>query len=265
MYPTNEERARILRLPTLSRARGCHLYGLDQSRWTDCWRDGGRALLGHRPAGVSLRMKNEMDRGLFSAYPHPWEHRLTRALLKLFPGYSQVRFFRNWERAQKALLLSDRPLDPCFLPQDSPEVDGVLFGRPLLPHHPQASRLIPILPMPGWDGPVPVLFSQNQINLESDPISPVAAAGLTRACGALETLAKKREAKFPIWPHDADIWDVRGPYMMFLGRENQYNALFETMFQRNVLLAPSSRFPSILPETLPRKDAEPLFGTGATE
>ena len=87
MYgPLNsEENSRINRLPVIGRARGSRLYALDGTRWLDCWADGGRALMGHRPKGVSLRLKNEIDRGLYAPYPSLWALRLEKALLTLFP------------------------------------------------------------------------------------------------------------------------------------------------------------------------------------
>jgi len=108
------ENSLIRALPKINRARESYLYMKDSSRWLDLWADNTRALMGHRAPGVSLRIKNEIDKGLYAPYPGVWENRLVKALNTLFPGYSRVFLFSNTEKALSALGLERLPSDPLF-------------------------------------------------------------------------------------------------------------------------------------------------------
>ena len=274
--PLNEqESAAIGRLPVISRARGHRLYGIDGTRWLDCWADGGRALAGHRPKGVSLRLKNEIDRGLYAPYPNLWDRRLEKALLRMFPGYAEVRVYRNIERALNLLGLETWPADPLDLPPGTPFVDGALWGRPGLPDHPRAEILFPILPLPGFSEAQPVLFGgaadggtvqkpvgsaenapQNPSPPASDRISPLIIAAMTRSCGII------REENSPQEHFSAEIWDMRGPYMLFRGNEEAYGRTFEALLNRRILIAPSSNRPSVFPVELSAGEASILAAGG---
>ena len=260
---TEEENARFERLPMVSRARGNRLYCVDGTRWLDCWADGGRALAGHRPKGVSLRLKNEIDRGLYAPYPSLWERRLEKALLRLFPGYEEARLYGSAERAVRLLGLDGMPRDPLDLPPGTagtPCVDKALWGRPGLPDHPRAGILFPIPPLPGLSEAQSVLFADaaDAARLPpSDRISPMVAAAITRSCGAV------REEKAPQETFPAEIWDRRGPYMLFRGDESAYGRVFEALFSRRILIAPSRNRPSVFPMDLSAKEASVLAMGGS--
>lgn len=279
--PLSEKESAVLsRLPVISRARGHRLYGIDGTRWLDCWADGGRALAGHRPKGVSLRLKNEIDRGLYAPYPNLWERRLEKALLRMFPGYAAVRVYRNAERALELLGLDHWPVDPLDLSPGTPYAKGVLWGRPGLPDHPRGDVLFPILPLPGLSEAQPVLYAgtpSNAVSADamaehpafqdaaetnitapptSDRISPLITAAMTRSCGS--NLEKKSPQKFI----SAEIWDMRGPYMLFRGDEEAYDRIFEALFSRRILIAPSLNRPSILPAEFSPGEASVLAAGG---
>ena len=249
-----EESALIARLPRITRAREHYLYTSDGTRWLDCWADGGRALMGYRPKGVSLRLKNEIARGLYAPYSSHWEKRLEGALLRLFPGYSGMRIFRSAERASAALKLRESPTDPLEMPPVGEGTGAVaaLWGRPLLPGHPAADFLFPIVPLPGLSDAQPVLFrGGGEASFTSDSLSPVILAALSRSSASVKEVS--RNGNPLISPGNADIWEKRGPYMMFRGNDGEYRALFETLFSRKVLIAPSGNRGSIIPIGLVRK------------
>lgn len=234
------EAARLSKLPNINRARNSRLYALDGTRWLDCWADGGRALMGHRPKGVSLRLKNEIDRGLYAPYPSLWDGRLEKALMLLFPGYEAVRIYRNIDRALVALNLSELPVDPLDLPAGEGAL--ALWGRPLLPEHPIAEYLFPILPIPGLSDIQPVMIkTPESVLTPSDQLSAVLLAALTRSCVSITY------RNTPIPDEFADIWERRGPYMTFRGGEDEYDEIFNTLFYRRILIAPSKSRPSIYP------------------
>lgn len=249
---TADELTRMSALPCFSRAREFHLYTGDGQRWLDCWAGGGLAVAGHRPRGVSKRLKNEIDRGLFTAYPNKWERRLVTALKKVFPGYTEVRFYSSPEAAQTALKLTHAPEDPLDLPPGASA--SVLWGRPLLPDSAQADVLFPLLPM-GLSNLQPVMFRDGGPEYApSQPASGVILAGLTRSCAALKEVSR------PVL--NADIWKVRGPYMLFQGTNQEYGRFFESMCSRRILIAPSADRPSVLPQSLSEPETALLSGKG---
>jgi len=270
-----DESALIARLPPIQRARGYRLYAQDGSRWLDCWAEGGRALAGHRPKGLSLRLKNEIDRGLYAAYPNRWTGRLAKALRRMFPDYPMIRVYRNAERAFAAARLDDSPVDPLDLPLDNESHNDeevklkreaadrnsfspntAFWGRPLLLEHPKGAYLFPILPFPGLSEAQTVLAADSEAPLpESDPISPVILAGLIRSCGF-------PAEGFPIFSSfSADIWERRGPYLLYRGHHDAYPTLFESMLARRILIAPSPMRPSIVPPDMSVNEMK-TFGFG---
>lgn len=82
-------------LPRLKRAREYHFYDLHGRRYVDLWQEGGRFLLGRRPKGISLTLKNALDQGLSGALPSVYEGRALRQLVKLLPGAEGAALFRN--------------------------------------------------------------------------------------------------------------------------------------------------------------------------
>lgn len=273
MYgPMNaRERFLIARLPRIGRARGYYLYALDGNRWLDCWVEGGRALLGHRPRGLSHRLKNEIDRGLYSPYPNKWLQRLEIALMRLFPGYAQARVYQNFEQAMLSLNLEEQPVDPLDL--DAEPVPIALWGRPLLPEHSRAEYLFPILPLPGLSEAQPVLISSgNRPVADSQSISPVILAALTRSCTAVsywrgaKHLRKRGKMSTVIsdetlWPSiSTAVWKRRGPYLNYRGEADEYAKLFEYLFAHRILIAPSRERPSLLFPGASRKEITLLGG-----
>ncbi|OQX29078.1 MAG: hypothetical protein B0D92_05640 [Spirochaeta sp. LUC14_002_19_P3] len=239
---SSEEQDLLALLPIISRARGSRLYTPNGSRWLDLYADNGRALMGHRPGGISLRLKNELDRGLYAPYPNPWPPRLAKALHHLFPGYQSARIYRSLERALQSTGSPTPPTDPLDLPPSTEKIPGSAWGRPLLPRLPQSDYLFPILPLPGFDEVQCVLYAREHTALPpSDPISPLILAALTRACTTL--VNPKLQARGTAPPP----WEMRGPYMLYRGTPAEYPSLFETMFKRRILIAPSFQRPSIYP------------------
>lgn len=256
--PLNEkEQALIGRLPPVTRARGPRLYCLDGTRWLDLWLDGGRALAGHRPKGVSLRLKNEIDRGLYAPYPSLWMARLEKSLLRMFPGYETVRIYRNAERAVEVLGLEIPPVDPLDLPLELKSSPGALWGRPGLPDHPAADILFPILPLVGLSEVQPVLFASDAGDAPaSDAVSSVIAAAMTRSCSAInDEILDKR-------PLSSEIWKRRGPFMIFQGDDKDYSEVFEALFARRILIAPSRTRPSVFSSDISARDAEMISRGG---
>jgi hypothetical protein len=115
------EESPLNRLPVVLRARDFRLYPPGGGRLVDLWQEGGRAVLGHSPAGVLRNLKNRASRGLFSPLPHPQEGRFLKALSRLLPN----RVFRLY-RDRLSLY---RALEPVRFPGAEP-VPGPRFPAP---------------------------------------------------------------------------------------------------------------------------------------
>ncbi len=124
-------------LPPIRRARGFYLYDYDGNRYLDCWQNGGRALLGHSPRGLSTRLKNVLSTGLLAELPSVHGRRLERALLRLLgpdPGPDRrVYWYRDEERARRAVSAgfgADSPVTHAFGRPYDPAVGGVSARGP---------------------------------------------------------------------------------------------------------------------------------------
>lgn len=266
--PLNTREAdQLRRLPVISRARGHHLYTIDGRRWTDCWADGGRLLEGHRPGGLGKRIKNEIDRGLYASYPNRWEGRLEKVLLSAFPGFTGVRIYHSQETAFEALgsdVSRDSVTDPLDIRSgESAGIHRVTWGRFLLPDHPAAELLLPIMPLSGLGEVQPVLFKAGcEPEAPSEIISPIVLAALTRA---VLPLSSRDSGKLPFTTESTDIWERRGPYMLYRGESSGYQALFDTMFTNRILIAPSADRPSLFPASPSEKESRLILQGGRSE
>ena len=71
----------------VKRARGYYLYTEKKERLLDMFLCGGRAILGHKPAGVLTQYKREFEKGITCAFPTKTHTELKTALKALFPQY----------------------------------------------------------------------------------------------------------------------------------------------------------------------------------
>lgn len=79
----NEDRGNPTTTLRLRRAREWHVYDSEGKRFIDFEQRDGLALLGHRPPGLGRVIKNELDRGCWTAAASPWDRRLRRAVAAL--------------------------------------------------------------------------------------------------------------------------------------------------------------------------------------
>ena len=272
--------AALLRsLPAVRRARGFRLYTEDGRRLTDLWQAGGRAVLGHTPAGVLRELKNAASRGLFAPLPGCYEGRFIKALSLLFPG-RVIRLYSSEASLRRALARAgyaeDIPFpDPAF--SSSPSPSAPVLWRPFLEDPPLAKPdvgaeasacprydaaaliLVPVLPLP-WAG-VPRALVLDQ-TLEAafpvsgqDLISPVVLAAAARSIWDLiAALPERGGRKFPRIRRalSQSPWRCRGVYLTLGGDagEEAYAALFRHFLGKGFLPPPSPRCPLILPGTL---------------
>ena len=76
------------------RARGCYLYTEKNVRLTDCFLDGGRALLSWDGGKARTVFKDTLERGANGSYCGGYESRLATAVRHLLPGeYTEIRWY----------------------------------------------------------------------------------------------------------------------------------------------------------------------------
>jgi hypothetical protein len=274
LFPEGEDvfsGAELLRsLPRVRRARDFRLYTEDGRRLTDLWQYGGRAALGHTPAGVLRELKNVASRGLFVPFPGCYEGRLVKVLSRVFPGRA-VRLYPDEASLRRALALAGydpaAPLpDPAFAaasrPVPSPSgKPSPLLWRPFLEAGPDAEAplLVPVLPLPLAGAPLVLVLDRT---LEAafppsgqDPVSPAVLAAAARSVWDLIAALPERGAfKFSRIRKalGQSQWRRRGVYLTRTadaGGES-WAALFRRFLEKDFLLPPSPHCPLILPGEL---------------
>jgi hypothetical protein len=269
----------MVSLPVTLRARGFRLYTQGGGRLVDLWQAGGRAVLGHKPAGVLRDLKNCAARGLFAPLPHPQEGRLSRALARLLPG-RVFRFYADRLSLRSALEAAGFPWvpfpDPAFgggalSGQNAGSASpGPVLWRPFLdPPEPGACPLlVPLLPWPlaPW---VLALDAAPDAVVEdlppSDPLPPVLLAAAARS--VYETIAAGQRGGRPVYPRinralHRGGWRRRGIYLSCPALQGGTAApgsaapspgwedLFHRFLEGGFLIPPGSAEPLILPAVL---------------
>jgi hypothetical protein len=210
-------------LPVVLRARGFRLYTREGGRLVDLWQAGGRAVLGHKPAGILRDLKNCAARGLFASLPHPQERRLSRALSRLFPGRI-FRFYTDRLSLYSALEAAGFPgkdpfpdpalLDPALFDPALPggssaggnSPRGPVLWRPFLEEAPSPDPpepgacpvLVPLLP---WPLAPRVLAPEAALEDRfppSEPLPPVLLAAAARS--VYELIAAGKRGGRPVYP-----------------------------------------------------------------
>ncbi|MBN1648125.1 MAG: hypothetical protein JW874_08840 [Spirochaetales bacterium] len=233
-------------VPRIKRAREYHLYDTRGRRYLDFWQEGGRALLGHRPAQLSLALKNILGRGLLAAYPGIYEQRLEKALAILLPGYLHVHVFPDFYDALVYLSArTGRKIRKTDIAEPVFGISGdISWWRPFLDcTYPEV--IIPCLPLPGLSFPVIVAEKAVKSQFVCHTVSPLVLGGL---CRIIYTLLEIMTGN----PWDgkrftARNWKSAGPYLVYEGTETEYRALYDRGLRTGVLFTPAYPSFSLLP------------------
>jgi len=268
MANNDEELLRLL--PKVLRARDFHLYTEGGKRFVDLWLQGGRAVLGHKPPGFLLELKNAAERGLFSPFPHPLERRLTKALAVFFPDRS-FRFYNDsismFHAIKKALSGKGASFncsaipDPAF-PDTNAEKVNVTLWRPFVEPLPQAPILIPVLPWPlgpavlALDKGMDASFPQGEL------IPPVLLAPAARALYDLAAQIRSRNSSrqryYRVEKAIGSVWQRRGIYLTTRVDGEKYAELFRSFLEAGFLLPPQASEPVILPAVMSKGEETQL-------
>jgi hypothetical protein len=244
-------------MPIIVRARGYRLYDRTGQRYIDLYQNNGRALLGHRPPGISQAVKSTISRGLFAEYPSIYDGRLEKILKLMFTDYPAFRVYANRERTFEALSMATGKrvkgghiLDPAM----TGTVDErMMCWRPFLPEQQvKPDLLLPIFPFPGSFAPNVVCVRDIETLKKmpaSDMLSPFLIDALIKTISALI-----REMHSPLgygseFQRLIDVleWDRRGPYINTRLESAAYIEVFKKALEQGVLLPPGENYPVIIP------------------
>lgn len=224
----------------IKRARGFYLYDDKGRRFLDLYLDGGRALCGHRPNGLSNVLKNTLSRGLYAPYPSVYDSRLDKVLKKGFPRFSRRAVYSSLDSFEKACGETVAFDDPAFSSQTGKNV----IWRPYLPVPENADRLLVNLPYPGIDA-VAILSDQKDLP-PSDRLSPVIQAGLVRSWFDLQLRMKELDTEVWSLLDDTGHWERSGPYLRPLCAKEDYPDLFKLYLENGILISPLFDKPSVI-------------------
>ena len=137
--------------------------------------DWGRGVLGHRPNGLSLVIKNVIERGLYAGYDNIYKERLINYLKKQFPDYGFITILEYEDKATGYFQCN--VVDPLFT--EVKKSDTLAYWRPFL-KTPESDNLIILYPFPGLNSTT-ILLSREKPTIESDNISPILLSGILRS------------------------------------------------------------------------------------
>ena len=227
-------------LPPIKRARDFYLYDEKGRRFLDLYLDGGRALCGHRPNGLSNVLKNTISRGLYAPYPSVYSNRLDKVLKQGFPRFAFREVYRSTESFEKAFGGPVHFSDPA----KAAESGESSLWRPFLPVSEGCERLLVQFPYPGVDA-VAILSRKDNLP-PSDYLSPVTESGLVRSWFDLQIRLEQSDRA--VWPllDDTGHWERTGPYLNPLCAKGEYGDLFRLYLDQGVLISPYCDKPSVI-------------------
>lgn len=227
-------------IPHIKRARDFYLYDEKGNRYLDLYLDNGRAINGHRPAGLSLALKNTLSRGLYAPYPSKYTGRLIKLLQREFPRLKYLGIYRSIESfREKAPLLSDFA-DPAEEACSSTSI----FWRPYLDIGDNYSLLKISFPFPGCDV-IAVLSDDESVLPRSDFIPPYILSGVIRSW--FDWKANSEKDQHENWDilDRTGHWKRTGPYLKPLCSREEYEHLFKFYLEKGILISPDYNHLSI--------------------
>lgn len=244
-------------MPIIVRARGYRLYDRKGRRYIDLYQNNGRAILGHRPPGITQAIKSTVSRGLFAEYPSIYDGRLEKILKLMFTDYPVFRLYANRERALEAVssalgkrTMGSRILDPAMTDAVSQQI---MYWRPFIAEQQvKPDLLLPIFPFPGSFVPY-VVCVRNMDMLSkmpaSDMISPFLIDSLIKTVSALIRTMHGPVGYGSEFQKLIDVleWDRRGPYIHTRLEAAAYIEVFKMALEQGVLLPPGENYPIIIP------------------
>ncbi len=263
-------------LPVFKRTRGYRLYTENGGRYLDFFQEGGKSILGSRPRGFSLALKNEIEKGNFFNYPSGYGKKVLRALEALSGIPLRASFFTSardacahiseaekenftlcggsdaFMAAEALYDASDRrgldkkrgdgkPLVYCWYP---------LCGIPLPFFLEYYRYVMPVLPFPGSFAPAVLISAEAEIK-GNPPPSPFLLAGLASVICSLSDHIQS--SPYSHWDEEKHlkrikgIWKVRTPYLIPSYPRDRHEFVYNTFLERKIVIQPDFSGISALP------------------
>ncbi|MGL1890533.1 MAG: hypothetical protein OCD02_02850 [Spirochaetaceae bacterium] len=225
----------------IKRARGHRLYTTDGDKILDLSMDQGRAVLGHRPNGLSLAIKNVIERGLYAPYDNIYLKRLIKDLSIRFPDHPHVTIVNYQDKI--STYFDSEILDPLY----SNCFDVKLaFWRPFL-NIPNSENIVVLYPLPGLNT-ASVLVSKKQHTLESDSISPVLLSGILRSLYDYDLEYKKFDRSNYNSFKSIQNTELLPPYLILKRDPKEYFELCAKGNKEGIMLNSSSQVAILAPD-----------------
>ncbi len=236
----------------VKRAREHRLYTQDGKRIIDLSMGFGRGVLGHRPNGVSLALKNTIERGLYSEYQSIYFTRLNNLLLKMFPEYSIVTYLNS----PKELNFKDI-IDPIRKEYKKDLCYEAAYWRPFI-ETPNANNLIILYPLPGLTSTT-IIISKNAISLESQIISTIILSGILKSM--FDYNMAKETFKTDVFTPFSQIKNstLLPPYLIFNMEDSHYKELCNRALESDILLNTKEQI-NILPMEYSQGELKKILG-----
>lgn len=233
----------------VKRARGHRIYTQQNERILDLSMDFGRAVIGHRPNGLSLTIKNTIDRGVYAPYGNKFNKRLVNDLKKRFPDHPYITILSYEE---KAGIDKSTIIDPLF----ELKKGEVGYWRPFL-DTPDTDILIVLYPLPGLNQTT-LIVSKNKLDLESDDISPVLLSGILRSLYDYDMVKKNFKPELYSKFKEIKNSTIKAPYILFNYDNEEYKELCCSALKEGVLLNIRNQI-NILPPDYSDGEIKKLF------
>jgi hypothetical protein len=255
-------------MPIIARARGYRLYDLRGRRYIDLYQNNGRAILGHRPDGMTQIMKSTASRGLIAEYPSVYDGRLEKILKLMYPEYLYFRLYANRERTLEALskgasarVTGSDITDPAMT--DS-QKSKAAFWRPFLTDkRMQQDLLVPVLPFPGSFVPDIVCIRNKAAAVKMPPSDMISPFLIDTMVKTVSLLIREMHSPAGVGSEfqrliDVFTWERRGPYINTQMDQVSYMELFKKALEVGILLPPGENYPIIIPREFSEGEIEGL-------
>ncbi len=239
-------------IPTIKRAREYHLYATDQKRYLDLYQDKGANLMGSRPNGYALSIKNTIETGLYAAYPSVWIERFQQAIRCYFPQCQSVALCTGLDQLQR--LTQKTNIIESFSADSTPTSNDIIRWHPFT--HVDEELWLVQLPSPGIaSSALFIICSKNQNPQFKETLYDIPAfflAALTKSIYLLKRWENKVDKSVWKAPLLSGLWERRGddPYLFPLCSRSEYEQIFIDFLKRGVVISPSYDFPSLAPSVL---------------
>ncbi len=267
------------RYGAVRRARGIYLYTEKGVRLTDCYLDGGRAIMGYGTGKARTQFKDTFERGANGVYASGFESRLITAVRHLLPEcYSVIRWW-NDETIAGAQMLSGGESDAVLW---RPFLDFAAVPEKNIAGYPVASvtwpsaetpdqlpDVIQLIPPFSWAG-IPHLYAFKSVSETSVPPSDTIAAPLlvamARAFSDLKSfLATYTDDDFARNTRALSPWFTRKSiWLFYTGAVSDYDSLVLTALEAGIILPPDPVTPAIVPFRANPGDLKKLAGAAAS-